>query len=63
MKVNGITREEAIKYLKSEFDIWRKRSQQEWKLNIDYLAEYMGPDFKFKRPVSIEENEDYGEAF
>lgn len=63
MKVNGITREEAIEYLKSEFDIWRERSQKEWSLNIDYLAEYMGSDFKFKRPEAKQDDEDYGEAF
>lgn len=61
MKVNGITRDQAIAYLKSEFATWRQRSQQEWSLNIDYLSEYMGPDFKFKRPVK--EEEDFGDAF
>lgn len=50
MNVNNITRDQAITYLRKEFDIWRERSRQHWKLNIDYLSEYMGEDFKFKRP-------------
>lgn len=64
MKVNNITRDQAIDYLKEEFSLWRQRSKQEWSLNIDYLYEYMGKDFKFKRPVKeVKEDEDYGEAF
>lgn len=61
MKVNGITREQALSYMKGEFALWRQRSEQEWSLNIDYLAEYMGPDFKYKRPEAPED--EMGEAF
>ena len=61
MKVNGITRDQAIAYMKGEFALWRQRSQQEWSLNIDYLAEYMGPDFKFNRPAAPED--EHGDAF
>ncbi|QYC52465.1 putative HNH endonuclease [Salmonella phage SSBI34] len=61
MKVNGITRDQAISYMKGEFELWRQRSQQEWSLNIDYLSEYMGPDFKFKRPTAPED--EMGDAF
>lgn len=62
MKVNSISRDQAVSYMKSEFAIWRWRSQQSWSLNIDYLYEYMGPDFKFKRPVK-EDKDDFGDAF
>lgn len=41
MKVNGITEKEAFDYINKSFDIWSKRSNFEWTLNIDYLKEYM----------------------
>ena len=62
MKVNGVTHDQAVNYLKGEFALWRQRSQQSWSLNIDYLYQYMGSDFKFKRPVKKEED-DFGDAF
>lgn len=63
MKVNNITRDEAIDYMKGEFALWQWRSQQKWTLNIDYLKEYMGEDFKYKRPVKEEPADDFGDAF
>lgn len=56
MKVNGISRNEATAYFKKEFEVWRERSQRPWSLNIDYLSEYMGEDFKFKRPEQTEDD-------
>lgn len=50
MKVNEVSRSEAIEYFQYEFSIWRRRSQEPWSLNIDYLKEYMGEDFKYNRP-------------
>lgn len=59
MKVNGVSRDEAITYIQEAAKIWRVRSQQEWDLNIDYLIEYMGEDFKAgKRPTSRHSEED-----
>lgn len=58
MKVNEVTRDEAMSYFRREFFLWNQRSQREWTLNIDYLAEYMGPDFKYKRPVKVEDDMD-----
>lgn len=50
MKVNGVDRNTAMEYIRESARIWRERSKQEWSLNIDYLKEYMGEDFKYKRP-------------
>ncbi|QUL77221.1 putative NHN endonuclease [Escherichia phage UPEC06] len=64
MKVNGVDKKAAEEYIMQAAALWRQRSKQEWSLNIDYLYEYMGKDFKFKRPVKeVKEDEDYGEAF
>jgi hypothetical protein len=41
MKVNDITKDEALNYIKKSFNIWSKRSNFEWKLNTDYLKEYI----------------------
>jgi hypothetical protein len=41
MKVNDITEDEALNYINKSFDIWSKRSNFEWKLNTDYLKEYI----------------------
>ncbi len=56
MKVNNISRSEAIDYFQREFAIWRERSREEWSLSIDYLKEYMGDDFKYKRPEPEEDD-------
>ena len=40
MKVNGISNNEAIEYIRKSFNIWSKRSKSDWKLNIDYLEEF-----------------------
>jgi hypothetical protein len=36
-KVNGITLDEAEKYVRESFDIWEKRSQNNWELDIKIL--------------------------
>ncbi len=36
-KVNGITVDEAKLYVEASFEIWGKRSQKEWKLDITIL--------------------------
>lgn len=55
-KVNGMSKEEAMDYVRDVAKVWRERSKQNWTLNIDYLYEYMGPDFNFKRPVKEEDD-------
>ena len=37
MKVNEITKEEAEKYVSECFDVWQKRSQNNWELDITIL--------------------------
>lgn len=61
MKVNGVDKDTAEAYIRKAAQLWRQRSEQEWSLNIDYLVEYMGPDFKYKRPEAPED--EMGEAF
>ena len=61
MKVNNISHKQAIEYLKQEFAVWRIRSQQDWVLNIDFLSEYMGKDFKFTPPPK--KGDGFGDAF
>lgn len=57
MKVNDVSEAEAMVYIRGAAALWRERSKYEWSLNIDYLTEYMGPDFKFKRPQELEEDD------
>lgn len=45
MKVNGLTKSEAMGYVRHAFRIWQDRSKRQWELNIDYLEEYMGEKF------------------
>lgn len=40
MKVNDMTYDDAIKYIRESFNIWSKRNKFDWKLNIDYLEEF-----------------------
>lgn len=63
MKVNGVDKQEAEDYIRQAAAVWRQRSKRSWTLNIDYLYEYMGQDFKFKRPVKEEPADDFGDAF
>ncbi|AXN57784.1 hypothetical protein KASHIRA_01290 [Serratia phage vB_SmaM-Kashira] len=63
MKVNNITRDQAIAYMKSEFNIWRERSKQSWTLNIDYLDEYMGGEQVGKKKKPVLKDYGPGEAF
>jgi Zn finger protein HypA/HybF involved in hydrogenase expression len=37
MKVNNMTREEAYSYIKKSFELWSKRSQFDWTLDISEL--------------------------
>lgn len=57
MKVNKISENDAMTYIRGAAALWRERSKYEWSLNIDYLTEYMGPDFKFKRPQELEDDD------
>lgn len=41
MKVNGMTRQEANKYLSHSFDIFDFRSQFKWTLDISYINTYL----------------------
>jgi hypothetical protein len=41
MKINEVSEKEAESYLETCFEIWRKRSEHEWKLDITYLEEYL----------------------
>lgn len=40
MKVNSMSYDDAIKYIRESFNIWSKRNTFDWKLNIDYLDEF-----------------------
>jgi hypothetical protein len=40
-KVNGMSIDEALMFLADAFEVWRERSQHEWKLDISYLEEYL----------------------
>jgi meiotically up-regulated gene 157 (Mug157) protein len=51
MKVNKISENDAVKYIDSCFEIWKKRSEHDWKLDITYLDVYLKdsqdfPDFE-----------------
>jgi len=41
MKVNGMTRNQAITYINESFDKFVERSKYTWKVNIEYLQDYM----------------------
>lgn len=45
-KVNGCSKQEAMKYFADVFDEWAERSQSSWKLDISYLDQFMKTDFK-----------------
>ena len=40
MKVNGLSREDAEAAIKKSFEVWRKRSEKEWTLDISLLSDY-----------------------
>lgn len=44
MAVNDISKRKANKLIEKAFDVWRERSEYEWKLDISYLDEYMKPE-------------------
>ena len=37
MRVNNMTRAEAVKYIDESFDVWSMRNAYDWQCNIDYL--------------------------
>ena len=41
MKVNNVSKQEAIKYVNSCFSLWNERNKVDWKLDVSYLKEYM----------------------
>jgi hypothetical protein len=41
MKVNDISKDEAINYIQESFNIWRERSKHQWKLDISYIDDYI----------------------
>ena len=41
IKVNKISYDDATKYIDESFKIWSERSKKEWKLNIEYLKDYL----------------------
>lgn len=43
MSVNGWNRSVAMKYLSGAFQLWNARSQYDWKLDISYLTDVLGP--------------------
>lgn len=38
-KVNGLTTKQGVKYVNEAFEVWQKRSQKKWTLDISYLEE------------------------
>lgn len=40
MKVNDMTKSEAIEYIDEVFTVWRERSQHQWELDITYLNQF-----------------------
>lgn len=40
MKVNKLTKKQAIKYLNGVMEQWVERSKKNWKLDISHLSEY-----------------------
>lgn len=50
MKINKMTRKAAEAYVSKAFECWRKRSQQEWKLDISVLKDYGIDIAKIKKP-------------
>jgi hypothetical protein len=41
MKVNNISKDEAINYITESFNIWRERSKHQWKLDISFIDDYI----------------------
>jgi hypothetical protein len=40
MKINKLKKPEAEKYVKEAFELWSKRSQKSWTLDISHLKDY-----------------------
>lgn len=41
MSVNGMTEDEAVKYIDESFGVWEERSEHDWELDISYLEGYI----------------------
>lgn len=41
IKVNDISREDAIRYIDNSFSIWRERSKKNWRVDISMLDLYL----------------------
>lgn len=51
MKVNQMTKKKAEKYILQAFEVWGRRSSQNWKLDLSHLKEY-GIDVRaIRRPT------------
>jgi hypothetical protein len=44
MKVNKMTSTEADKYITESFEIWEKRSEKQWTVDVSYLESYKKED-------------------
>lgn len=40
MKINSLNKKLAEKYIVESFDLWKKRSEKKWTLNLSHLEEY-----------------------
>ena len=40
IKVNNMTKREAVDYLQESFEVWAERSNYKWKLDINHLSKF-----------------------
>jgi len=59
-KVNGWTGQQACRYVSVQFDLWRNRSQREWKIDLSYLENHFDI---FIQPESVEQRTERAESF
>ena len=45
-KINGWSNEQGDRYSAEQFDIWEERSRHSWSLDLSFLKEYFGIEFK-----------------
>lgn len=50
MKINGLKKKEAEKVIQDAFELWRKRSLVDWKLDLSILKRYGLDPSKLKGP-------------
>ena len=41
MEVNGLSNNEADKYIKDAFDLFKNRSTEKWEMNLSLIDEYL----------------------